>query len=122
MQIFQLFDGISGYACDIIKIRHHKVEFITGIQTKSVVGRSKKRPIIGHHLQIAPNQDFSFETNIFNIHFIKYLPTPIDGFGGLVGKVHEANSDAQSGREFKSHSVQFYKIFFHYWRKAVGAP
>ena len=56
MQIFQLFDGISGYACDIIKIGHHKVKFITGIQTKSVVGRSKKKDqsldIIYRQLQI----------------------------------------------------------------------
>ena len=121
MQIFQLFDGISGYACDIIKIGHHKVEFITGIQTKSVVGRSKKkRPIIGHHLQIAPNQDFSFETNIFNIHYIKYLPAPTNGPRGLIGKVHEANSAAQCGREFKSHIVQFYKIFFSLLEKRGG--
>ena len=61
------------YARGIIKIRHRKVEFITGMKTKSVVGRSKKRPVIGYHLWIAPNQDSSFETNIFDIHFIKYL-------------------------------------------------
>ena len=75
------------YACGIIKIRHRKVEFITGMKTKSVVGRSKKkRPVIGYHLWIAPNQDSSFETNIFHIHIIKYLHLPLYGLDGSDGK------------------------------------
>ena len=55
----------SFYACSTIKIGHHKVEFFTWIKTKSDIGGSKKREIIGCHLWIAPNQDFSFDPNIF---------------------------------------------------------
>ena len=100
------------YACGIIKIRHRKVEFITGMKTKSVVGRSKKRPVIGYHLWIAPNQDSSFETNIFNIHFIKYLLLPLYGLDGTVGKVYNTYIAAQYGRGFESSNVKFCKIFF----------
>ena len=100
------------YACGIIKIRHRKVEFITGMKTKSVVGRSKKRPVIGYHLWIAPNQDSSFETNIFNIHFIKYLLSPLNGLDRTVGKAYNAYIAAQYGHGFESSNVKFCKIFF----------
>ena len=110
------------YACGIIKIRHRKVEFITGMKTKSVVGRSKKRPVIGYHLWIAPNQDSSFETNIFNIHIIRYLHLLLYGLDGSDGKAQDANLAARYGRGFESSNVKFCKIFFHYWRKGVCAP
>ena len=49
-------------------------------------------------------------------------PLHLHNLSGSVGRAKDAVFAAGCGCEFKSHSRDFWKIFFHYWRKGVGAP
>ena len=110
----------SFYACSTIKIGHHKVEFFTWIKTKSDKGGSKKREIIGCHLWIAPNQDFSFDPNVFFIYVNKNLFHSLYELCGPVDKAQDAWSAAECGCGFESHLWDILKIFFSLLEKRGG--
>ena len=56
-------------------------------------------------------------------HSYQQISPPLNhNLSGSVGRAQDALFAARCGRGFESLLWGFWKIFFHYWRKGVGAP